>query len=127
LDTEEKRQFPKALQNLGRYASTVDEEGNPIDLMAAAPFGTDRVKPVSPFFIVIIGLLFARVMVKIPRLDHIMESIYREKGKHKLDKLFDLKTIDAEGHEVHLIGPLADSLPLWTSSLAPLSGPNFHY
>lgn len=105
LDTEEARLFHKALQNLGRYEPAVDGAGKPMDLLAAAPYGTDRVTPESPLFNPFTGLIFVRVMAKVPRMDHLLDTIVRVGDKHNLDAVFDLKVLDTEGHEVYLIGP----------------------
>jgi hypothetical protein len=38
-------------------------------------------------------------------MDHLLETIVQVGYKHNLDTVFDLKVLDAEGHEVYLIGP----------------------
>ena len=105
LGNEEERMFHKALQNMGRYEPAVDASGKPINLLAAAPYGTDRVTGESPLFNVFTAYMFVRVMTKIPRLDYMMEGITRDGDKHNLDKVFDIKVLNAKGHEVYLIGP----------------------
>ncbi len=104
-DTDEARLFHKALQNLGRFAPAVDGAGKPMDLLAAASYGTDRVTQESPLFNLFTSLIFVRVMAKLPRMDHLLETIVQVGDKHNLDAVFDLKVLDAEGHEVYLIGP----------------------
>ena len=105
LDCEGARLFHKALQNFSRYEPVLDQAGNPVDLLSAEPYGTDRVTKHSPLFNAFTGLLYTRVMAKIPRMEHLLTKIVRSGSKHKMDAVFDLKVMTAEGQGAYLIGP----------------------
>ena len=105
LDSEGARQFQRALQNMGRYAPAVDPDGKPVDLLSTAPYGTERVNAHSPLFNAFTGLVYARVMAKIPRMDHLLTKIVRSVEGHNMDGVFDLKAMNAEGEGEYLLGP----------------------
>ena len=105
LDSERARQFHMALQNMGRYAPAFDPDGNPVDLLSAAPYGTERVTAHSPLFNAFTGLVYSRVMAKIPRMDNLLAKIVRDGEVHKLDEVFNLKAMNEEGEGEFLVGP----------------------
>lgn len=105
LDSEGARQFHTALQNLGRYAPAIDTDGNPVNLLSAAPYGTGRVTAHSPLFNDITALVFARVMGKMPRMDYVLAKIVCNGGVHKLDEVFNLKAMNEKGEGEFLVGP----------------------
>jgi hypothetical protein len=105
LDSEGARQFHMALQNMGRYAPTIGTDGNPVDLLSAAPFGTERVTPHSPLFNAFTALVYARVMAKIPRMDFLLAKIVRTGEGHKMDEVFNLEAMNEKGEGEFLVGP----------------------